>query len=1317
MCIQFIGYTDRMVKQMNKRMYPSDVQRISGITDVDSLQLLANLSQNLNAPFENYMPYKYNMNRSNLAKLTKNQLIDLLLAKQKPVPAPRIKKVVPIPKPRQSVKQMVKDYENTIIKPPMQFRDRPIVQPRNNIIPPPNNLLIHQSRRMKKVTPIPRQRTQITQLRSAFHKYTNSYEIGIKNVADPLVQLSETRLAISKFLTRLLTQSNGIKFMETMRIYFEKEVGKEKTSKVGYFVSKPKTVMNTNNLPESLDINVEEILNGISNMISEGSAWIVKSITGHYLNVTKYEPLTGSSYIELPSELQHHKSGLINLKNKDNECFRWCHVRHLNPQIKDPQRIKKTDKAFMPQLNYDNIEFPVSVKQYNKVETQNNININVFGYENKQTYPIYVSKEKFENVMNLLLISDDEKNHYVYIKNFNRFMYRKTRNKNKKHFCMHCLQCFSKEEILLKHKEVCIEINGEQSIKMPEVGSKIEFTNFNKQMKAPFVIYADFEAITEPIHGCNQSNQQSFTEAYQKHTDCGYGYKVVCCYDDKYSKPIKYYRGEKAVYKFMEAMLDEVKYCRQTIKYKFNKPLDMSPEDEDKFQKSTSCHICGKKYKKTDKRVRDHCHINGEFRGSAHNQCNRDFTITDKIPVIFHNLKGYDSHFIMQEIGKIIETNTYVDRKGETRQHKINVIPNNMEKYMAFMLGYNLVFIDSLQFINQSLANLAKNLPEDAYKYTNEVFKGEKLQLMKQKGVYPYDFMNSFEKFNETQLPSQNDFFSQMNNEHITDEEYNHAQTVWETFELKTMGEYHDLYLKSDVLLLADVFENFRKTCLEYYIPCHYFTSPGLSWDAMLKMTEVNLELITDIDMYQFVEKGLRGGISYIANRYGKANNKYMQNWNPNEESKYLMYLDANNLYGWAMSQYLPTGNFKWLNKQQIKNINWKTVPRSGLLSTKAANKTGYLLEVDLEYPHELHDLHNDYPCGAEQIKVTQDMLSDYCQRIAEKFGIKSGQVSKLIPTLANKTKYVLHYRNLQLYRELGLKLTQIHRVLSFDQSPWLKTYIDFNTRQRTNAKNAFEKDFFKLMNNSVFGKTMENIRKREDIKLVTNEKQLSKLTSKPTFINSKIFNENLVAVHKIKESLTLNRPAYVGMCILDLSKTLMYDFHYNFVKNKYGNKAKLLFTDTDSLTYEIEAEDVYQDFWNKKEMFDNSDYPSNHQFYDSTNKKVIGKFKDEAAGIPITEFVGLRSKMYSYIKDNNNGGKTAKGIKKNVIKKEIQHSDYKDVLFNEKQLYHEMKTIRSNNHELGSFVINKTSLSCFDDKRYLHPNGLDSYAYGHFRL
>ena len=665
----------------------------------------------------------------------------------------------------------------------------------------------------------------------------------------------------------------------------------------------------------------------------------------------------------------------------------------------------------------------------------------------------------------------------------------------------------------------------------------------------------------------------------------------------------------------------------------------------------------------------------------------------------------------MQEIGKIAKEHTYKNKRGEECHMNINCIPNNMEKYMAFMLGYHLVFLDSFQFMSSSLDNLIKNLPDEAFKYTKQEFKKEQFNLMKQKGIYPYDHMDSFDRFNETKLPVQQDFYSILNNEHISDEQYKHAQNVWDTFNLKTMGDYHDLYLKSDILLLADVFENFRKTSLQYYklAPCHYFTSPGLSWDAMLKMTDIKLELMVDIDMFQFIEKGMRGGISYIANRYGKANNKYMKNYDEKAPSKYIMYLDANNLYGWAMSQALPTGGFKWLSPKQIEKINLGKYTEN--------SEKGMILEVDLEYPTELHNSHNDYCVAAEKFCVTKNMLSPYCKQILEKFNITIGQVKKLIPTLADKQKYVLHYRNLQLYLDLGLKLKKVHRVLMFNQSPWLKQYIDFNTQKRTHAKNSFEKDFFKLMNNSVFGKTMENIRKRVDVRLVTSKEKLSKLASKPTYVSSKIFNENLVAVHKIKETLTLNRPAYIGICILDLSKTLMYDFHYNYIKHKYGNKAKLLFTDTDSLTYEIETKDAYKDFFKDKSKFDNSDYPENSPYFNKTNKKVIGKFKDEAAGIPITEFVGLRSKMYSYVKDNEQTARTAKGIKKQVIRKNITHDNYIDVLFNNKQIMHTMKTIRSEKHQLGSFEQNKISLSCFDDKRFIHENSITSYAYSHYKI
>ena len=1231
-----------------------------------------------------------NMDKASLKKLSKSQLIKLLLKQENKKPVQQKRR--PIPTPRKSVKEMVKQYEDNIIQP----------------VPAPRT----KKNAVKK--PVPTPRTIIKQTDKALKGFAKSYEINIRNNRDPLVQMQNTRKGAEHRVITLLNEMKGLKYVETLKVTFEKISADVIVEKSAYFNSASQTIINQMEINEALQMSKQNILNKIAQWISEGSGWTVQSVDNHYLNIAKYEPMKGSSYIQLPNELRNSKKGLINMKNEDNECFRWCHIRHINPQDKYPQRIKKIDKQYVEKLDYSGVEFPVGVKHYNKIEKHNSININVFGYENKQPYPIYVSKEKYEDHMELLLVTEKENKHYVLIKDFNRFMYNQTKHEHRKHFCMHCLQCFSSDRVLSNHKDICIQVNGTQAIKMPNKDNNIlKFNNFHKQQPVPFVIYADFEAITEKIHGCQQDGNKSYTEAYQRHTDCGYGYKVVCCYDDKYTKPIQIYRGEKAVYKFMENILEEVKYCKKVMKKHFNKPLRMTKENEQEFEKAKECHICDKKYTEKDIRVRDHCHITGQYRGSAHQECNLKLRINPKeikIPVIFHNLRGYDSHFIMQEIGAIVKNNTYT-KNGKEIKMDINAIPNNMEKYMAFMLGNHLTFIDSFQFMSSSLDKLVSNLPAEALKYTNKRFQKEKFKLMTRKGVYPYDYMDSFEKFNKTELPTKEEFYSILNNEHITDEDYSHAQKVWNTFQLKTMGEYHNLYLKSDILLLADVFENFRKTCLQYYKldPCHYFTSPGLSWDAMLKMTNIQLELMTDIDMFQFIEKGMRGGISYIANRYGKANNKYMKEYDEKAPSKYIMYLDANNLYGWAMSQYLPTGSFKWLTENQINKIN--------LAQYNENSNKGLILEVDLEYPKELHNLHNDYPLGSEKVKVTDNMLSEYCKNIQKKFNISTGLVHKLIPTLCDKEKYVLHYRNLQLYLDLGLKLKKVHRVLKFNQSPWLKQYIDFNTQKRTQAKNSFEKDFFKLMNNSVFGKTMENIRKRVDVRLITDEKKLLKMTSKPTYVSSKIFNENLVAVHKIKETLTLNRPAYVGMCILDLSKTLMYDFHYKYIKEKYGSKAKLLFTDTDSLTYEIEAEDVYQDFWNNKDLFDNSDYPENSLYFDKTNKKVIGKFKDEAAGIPIIEFIGLRSKMYSYIKDNQKVGKTAKGIKKNIIKNNIKHEDYKNVLINNKQIHHTMKTIRSMNHQLGSYEINKVSLSCFDDKRYISNDGINSFAYGHYAI
>ncbi|XP_068742088.1 uncharacterized protein [Montipora capricornis] len=435
-----------------------------------------------------------------------------------------------------------------------------------------------------------------------------------------------------------------------------------------------------------------------------------------------------------------------------------------------------------------------------------------------------------------------------------------------------------------------------------------------------------------------------------------------------------------------------------------------------------------------------------------------------------------------------------------------------------------------------SLEKLVSNLAKEGdakFHVLKRHIEASKVPLLLRKGVYPYDYMDDMSKFHKRQLPSKEAFLSQLTEEHISDEDYQHAQIVFTSFQLQTLGKYHDLYLLSDVLLLADVFENFRSVCMNYYglDPSHYYTSPGLAWSACLKMTDVVLELLTDPGMYLFVEEGIRGGISMISNRYGKANNLYVPDFDSTQDKNYIMYLDANNLYGWAMSQPLPTHEFFWLTEHEIEELNVMSIPDDG--------EEGYILEVDLEYPKELHDLHSDYPLAPETMKVTPNMLSSYCQQLAQDLNLGGAPVPKLVPNLC----YILHYRNLKLYLDLGMKLTKIHRALGFAQSTWLKSYIDFNTEKRKQASNDFEKDFFKLMNNAVFGKTMENLRK-----LVTNPSKLNKLTASPAFDAFHIFSEDLAAICMKKTNLYLNRPIYVGFTILDLSKVLMYDFHSNYM-------------------------------------------------------------------------------------------------------------------------------------------------------------------------
>ncbi|XP_065639665.1 uncharacterized protein LOC136072388 [Hydra vulgaris] len=554
----------------------------------------------------------------------------------------------------------------------------------------------------------------------------------------------------------------------------------------------------------------------------------------------------------------------------------------------------------------------------------------------------------------------------------------------------------------------------------------IEFKNYNKSMRVPFVVYADFESFIKPINTCSPNPNESYTKQYQKHTPSSFCYYNKC--------------------------FDEKIYQSKLVTFTANK---------NNFDNAKICHICEKDL--NEDKVRGHCHITGKYRGAAHN-----------------------------------ELNEFTNKEGKKVEGKLQ-----------------LRFLDSFKFMAASLDSLTKNLSKDQCKNIKS-------------------------------------FYSRLNDEGISDEDYLHAQTIWKEFDCETFRDYHNLYNKSDVLLLADVFENFRDVCFNNYKldPAWYYTAPGLAWDAALKITKVKLELLSYYDMILMIKQGIRGGISMVPNRLGTANNKYMENYDESKESTYIQYLDANNLYGWAMSKPLPTHGFEWMSEEELKN--WKS--------------TSCILEVDLEYPEHLHDVHNDYPLAPERLKIDK--------------------VEKLVPNLNHRKNYVIHYENLKLYERLRLKITKIHRGVKFEESPWLSKYIDLNTNLRTKATNDFEKDFFKLMNNSVFGKTMENIENRVDVR----SKEAIKLASKPNYESRTIFDENLIAIHMKRTKLVYNKPIYLGMCILDLSKTLMYEFHYDYIKSKYGDNAKLLYTDTDSLIYEIKTKDFYADIANDIESkFDTS--------------------------------------------------------------------------------------------------------------------------------
>lgn len=1063
-----------------------------------------------------------------------------------------------------------------------------------------------------------------------------------------------------------------------------------------------------------------------------------KSCFAGYLKFTistnRYFSILGKSYIELPKVIADKKA-CINIKNTDEMCFDWSLIafkKYDELKSKDKNEVRHYKKYWDVITRPLNVEYPITTDVIPQYEELNNLQINVFkleGFtedvEDVRTciQTVYKSNQHRKDVVNLLLIGEGDNSHYVVVKNLSRLFNSKTSHKGTKFFCSHCIsKSFQTMELLEKHTETCANYSETEckkidiEYKMPE-NNIMKFKNNNRKFKHPFHIVADFESTLQNY----EDDSNSSTQKYQKHLQNSFGVKFCSIYNEHDGEvEIFNHSDPDEVSKTFIEKIEEyaVRAFNMTQLNKLN--VIYIDEEQSKHKKVKRCEECDCEFSNDNKKVAHHDHVTGRFISSLCNKCNLDFSLKKFIPVYIHNLKGYDAHLFINALS------TYGQKNDKT---DVSCIPNNEERYISFSktivvgeyedkegnmkpISFEIRFLDTIAFLNSSIETLASNLKK-CCKYDNDLFTTfpntalsfpnvEDLDLMTSKGIYPYDYIDSYDRLNETQLPPRQAFYSRLYGSDCSVKDYKQAEKVWEHFHCNTLLDYHNLYLKSDVNLLADIIHNFRNACFENYKLdfCYYYTAPGLSFDAMLKMTKIELELLTEQEMYEFCESGIRGGLSQISTRHAVANNKYMKNYDESKPDSSIVYLDANNLYGWAMSQYLPCKDFQWNTEE------WN---KEKIMSIEKDSETGYMLEVDLHIPEHLHDYFNNYVPCPESVKVNKSELNAWQQE-----NYTESNVRKLCCSFNDRTNYVVNYRYLQLALSLGVELVRVKRVLQFTQTDFLKKYIIKNTDLRKDAKNDFEKDFFKLMNNSVFGKTMENVRQRINFRLVDSDEKAWRVKNLNRFT---IFSENLVGVHIQKQKVCLNKPVYLGQTILDDSKYLMYDFHYNFMLQQIPREdLDLCMTDTDSLLYNIRNHDIYEIMKENRDYFDLSNFPKTSDMYDDTNNKKVGKFKSETIK-PITEFVGLRAKLYAFkVDDDDEKHLKCKGVKTCVTQKDLNLAMYRSVLTGRTSKKIKQNGIRSYKHQLFTEEITKVALSGRDDKVYICDDNIHTYNFGHYR-
>ena len=938
-------------------------------------------------------------------------------------------------------------------------------------------------------------RTEFVLTASAHKKSCELYRLNFPDnivIIDDALEFANVRA--KKLLLHTLVERKFIKASFTISLRFAKPdyrpqdnvevvLGEEGTEVITMNLrSKTHTLMSENRaeLTSTMLEMHEHIVNTFDDFVENGSGWVLVDCIHFDIEIGQCAALGGSCQMH---SVEYKKNKIVidrGEKNKKvgemdgNRCFFLAIASHFLPEEKCVNDLER----FIASEICENVISPVPVSKIAMFEDANthlDLAINViFKSEDGAIYPAKASsKISAKNVVNLMLFYTTSLSaesepilHYARISNISNLLAsRLKQNDNdrwhtrEKHICFNCFSCFVRKTALEAHVQWCHKEEG-QCFVLPNKGDTVSYEKKHKEIKLGYTFFFDFETLQvtpkktcacdlEKLDKCKHKSK-----ILTEHEAFAFSFLMI----DRDSNIVEdiTYVGSDAMSQFLKTLIemnDKYSELLEAVE-----PMKITKEQENDFRQAQDCHICGEKM--GNDRVRDHDHQSGEFIGAAHRVCNFNRVECKKIVGFAHNFSGYDSHIIMKALAEYEE------------EIALTAIPLNTEKFKMLRIE-NCVLLDSLAFLGASLEKLVETLKMSKHDFPfikKWLDDEKKREFILRKGVFPYEFVTNMERVDNTKkLPPRESFFSQLSEENISESDYQHAQQVWKLFECETMRDYTALYVKADTYQLAEVVLELRESILdEFNIDlCHYLSLPMMAKDIMLKKTKVKMELMDDIDMIHFIRSNIRGGLSYVNHRHFHVEEEKIKRGSDTS----LVYVDANNLYGAAMRFPMPLKDFQWMANSEIDQFSLNQI--------SIESERGYIFEVTLDYPEELHIDHSSFPLAPHQMEINESHLSEYATSALSSLGKKKKyRAKKLTSTFLRREKYVCHGMNLKLYVDLGMKLVEIHRGISFFQTSFIRPYIDMCTQKRAEATTKTKSNMMKLLSNSLYGKVSESEKK-----------------------------------------------------------------------------------------------------------------------------------------------------------------------------------------------------------------------------------------------